>query len=101
MSVIVITKFPGDLAVFQKALAERSEEFVRVRDEAVGLGALHHCFAVGPDYVLVIDEWEREDQFGPFFGRPEMQQWIASVGADFSVPPETWVGEAIDSPDKF
>jgi len=63
-------------------------------------GALHHRFAVGDGYVVVIDEWESMDHFEKFFSNPDLQGFIATIGADPG-PPEMLIGEAVSSPDEF
>jgi hypothetical protein len=63
-------------------------------------GAIHHRFAIGDGYVVVIDEWESMGHFEKFFGNPELQEFIGSIGADPG-PPEMITGEAVSSPDEF
>ena len=101
MSVHIVAKIPGNVEVFQKSLVDRPEEFLEIARKGKAAGALHHYFGVGPDYVLVIDEWETPQQFEAFFTEPSMQEWVATVGADTSVPPEITVADAVDSPDRF
>lgn len=101
MSVTIITRFHGDTAKFRRDMVERAERYREIRDKAIEVGALHHSFAVADDYVLVIDEWETAEQSRDFFAQPWMQEHVASCGADLSVPPEIWAGEAVASPDKF
>jgi len=50
--------------------------------------------------VVLIDEWESVADFEQFFGQPDLQAFIGSVGAT-PVPPEITVGEAIASPDQY
>jgi hypothetical protein len=101
MSVIVTTKFSGDTNVFRKSLKERGDDYVEVTGRAREAGALHHQFAVGDGFVLVIDEWESAGAFEKFFSDPQLMTFIGSVGGDTSVAPETTFGESVDSPDKF
>ena len=42
MSVLIIGKFPGDTAVFNKALSERESELAGVAEEARRTGCIHH-----------------------------------------------------------
>ncbi|MEN2741622.1 hypothetical protein ABCS02_27880 [Microbacterium sp. X-17] len=101
MSVLIATKFTGDTATFTSSLTERAGEYREIADRAKAAGALHHQFAVGDGFVVIMDEWETQDAFRTFFADPELQGFIASVGGDASTPPQVLVGEKIDSPDKF
>jgi len=100
MSVVIIGKFQGDTAKFRQALVERAAEFEKIGQEGRAAGALHHRFAIGDGFVLVIDEWESVGQFQQFFGNPDLQAFIGSIGAD-PAPPELTVAEAVASPDEF
>jgi quinol monooxygenase YgiN len=81
MSVLIVGKFQGDTAKFQQALAERADEFARIGEHARTVGAIHHRFGVGDGFVVVVDEWDTVEQFQQFFADPQMQAFIASVGA--------------------
>ena len=100
MSVLVTIKLTGDSDAFQKALADRGSEFKEIGDRAQGVGAIHHRFGIGDGFVLVVDEWETAEQFQQFFGNPELQAFIGTVGGD-PTPPEITVSEAVSSPDEF
>lgn len=99
MSVLVVIKVPGDTDVFRKALVDRADEFAATGERAKAAGAIHHRFAVGDGFVVVVDEWETAEQFKAFFGDPALQQFIGEIGA--SGPPETLFSEAVSSPDEF
>jgi len=99
MSVLVIGKFPGDTAKFRASLTDRAGEYEKISQEARAAGALHHRFGVGEDYVVIIDEWETLEQFHQFFGNPELQAFIGSVGGQGA--PEMIVSEAVASADQF
>lgn len=101
MSVIVATKIFGDTSAFTKSLDERAEEYRDFSARGQEAGAIHHQFAIGDGFVLVIDEWESAAAFQKFFGDPEIQAFIGSVGGDPNKAPEITVGESVDSPDKF
>ncbi|MGH1524968.1 hypothetical protein ACRAWC_13395 [Leifsonia sp. L25] len=101
MSVLIATKFTGDTDAFTNSLSTRAAEYRDIADRARAAGALHHQFAVGDGFVVIMDEWETQDAFRTFFAAPELQSFIASVGGDTSAPPQVLAGEKIDSPDKF
>lgn len=101
MSVIIATKLSGDTSAFTKSLEERADEYRQWGERGRAAGAIHHQFAVGDGFVLVIDEWQSTEAFQKFFGDPEIQAFIGSVGGDPNVAPEITMGESIDSPDKY
>ncbi len=100
MSILAIAKFQGDTDKFRQALADRGEEFAKIADGARAVGAIHHRFGVGDGVVVVVDEWETAGHFERFFADPDLQAFIASVGAA-PVPPEITITEAVASPDQF
>ena len=100
MSVLVTVKFPGDTATFRQALADRAEEFAKLKESAMAAGGIHHRFGVGDGFVLVVDEWESPQQFERFFGDPSLQAFIGTLGAA-PVPPEITLTEAVASPDQY
>lgn len=100
MSVLVIAKFHGDTAMFRQSLADRGEEYAKFGAEARASGAIHHRFGIGDGIVIVEDEWETVGQFESFFAKPNLQAFIASVGAA-AEPPEITVTEAVASADQF
>lgn len=101
MSFIVTVKIPGDTNAFTKSLEERADEYREISGRGRERGAVHHQFAVGDGFILVVDEWESRAAFEEFFSDPELKTFIGSVGGDPNTPPEITVGEAIDSPDRF
>jgi len=101
MSVLVTAKVPADVDLFTKSVQERGEEFTAVAERGKAAGAIHHQFGVGPDFVLVVDEWDTVEHFEAFFTAPDLQAFVAEVGGDTSVPPEMTVTTSIDSADRF
>jgi hypothetical protein len=99
MSVLAVVKVPGDTATFQKALANRADEFEAIGNRAKSSGALHHRFGVGDGYVVAVDEWDSAEQFQGFFSDPALQEFIASIGG--AGEPEVTITEAVSSPDQF
>jgi hypothetical protein len=100
MSVLVVAKVRGDTATFQKALADRADEFAAISTRAREMGAIHHRFGIGDGFVLVVDEWETAESFQQFFGDPKMQEFMGTIGAE-PAPPEVTITEAIASSDDF
>jgi quinol monooxygenase YgiN len=100
MSVIVTLKFQGDVAKFRQATIDHADQYAKMSQDAKSSGGIHHRFAVGDDFVLVVDEWESAEQFGKFFANPDLQALVAASGAA-PQPPEITVAEAIGSPDEY
>ena len=101
MSYLITIKIRGDVDTFTRALSERGDEFAAVVAHSQPAGAIHHRFGVGDDFVLVVDEWKTVEGFQRFFGDAKMREFVASVGADISTPPEITVAKAIRSADEF
>lgn len=101
MSVIITTKVSGDTSAFLKSFEDRADEYRNWAKRGQEAGAIHHQFVIGDGFVLVIDEWESPAAFQKFFGDPEIQEFIGSVGGDPNVAPEITVGEPVDSPDRY
>jgi hypothetical protein len=100
MSVVIVSKFSGDTARFRQAVAEQAQQFEMFAERSKAGGAIHHRFAIGDGFVIVVDEWESVEQFQAFMADPELQAFIGTTGAAPS-PPETWIGEAIESADQY
>jgi len=99
VSVLVSIRIPADVAKFKQLLASDSDRFASIAEHAKAEGAIHHQFAAGDGYVLVVDEWESAGAFQRFFESPEIAQIMVDAGAQGE--PEVVVAEAIDSPDRF
>ena len=99
MSVIVTAKVPGDTDLFRKTLVERADDIIKISEQGRAAGCIHHQFAVGEGFVLVVDEWESPQQFEQFFSSPEIEAIIRDMGG--SGVPEITIGEAVASPDRF
>jgi hypothetical protein len=99
MSVLIIGRFPGDTAVFKKVLADRVDELVGVSEQARAAGAIHHRFAVGDGFIILVDEWASPQQFEQFFTRPDIQALVGEMGASGS--PDITIVEVVASPSDF
>ena len=99
MSVLIIGRFPGDTAAFKKVLTDRADELVGVSEQARAAGAIHHTFAVGDGFVILVDEWGSPQQFEQFFGRSDIQALVGEMGA--SGPPDITIVEVAASPSNF
>jgi hypothetical protein len=99
VSVLIVAKFPGDTAVFKKALADRPDELAGVASQARAVGGIHHRFGVGDGFVIIVDEWESPQHFEQFFAREDIQALVGAMGA--SGPPDITIAEAISSPDQY
>lgn len=72
----------------------------RIAGTARAAGGIHHRFGVGDGFVAVVDEWKSVEHFQQFFGSPELQAFIGSIGAA-PAPPEMIIAEAVASPDAY
>ena len=73
MSVVITLKFQGDVATFRQAIVEHADDFTKMAEEARGSGGgIHHRFAVGDGFVLVLDERESVEHFQKFFANPDL-----------------------------
>jgi hypothetical protein len=80
MSVLVVVKIQGDTATFSQALADRNDEFAKISEQARSAGGIHHRFGLGDGFVVLVDEWETAADFEQFFGQPDLQAFMGSVG---------------------
>jgi quinol monooxygenase YgiN len=101
MSVLVTLKVAGNTATFQDAVTNRADEFAEIGARSRAEGAIHHRFGVGDGFVVVVDEWETPEQFEKFFGNPELQAFIGTIGGDTTAAPEITITQAITSADEF
>jgi hypothetical protein len=99
MSVLVSARIAGDTAKFRQLMESDPDRFRQLAEQAKSAGAIHHRFAVGDGYVLVIDEWETAEAFQQFFQNPAIGAIIADAGG--TGQPDIVIAEAIESPDQF
>jgi hypothetical protein len=81
-------------------LVDRAGEFAKIAEQAQAAGGIHHRFGIGDGFVVIVDEWESVDHFMQFFGNPELQAFIGSVGAEAG-PPDLTFAEAVSTPDQY
>ena len=89
-------RVPGDTDKFRRFIADE-ERLRSISDRARAGGCLHHRFAIGDGYVLVVDEWESLEQFQQFFAG--LGDVLMDAGAQGE--PEMVVAEAISTADEF
>jgi hypothetical protein len=101
MSVIVIGRMTVDPANLKKLWREQSADFEAIAEAARTAGAMHHQWAIGSDYVVLIDEWPDAESFQKFFGsQDKIADLMASAGVQG--PPDFEILEAGSSaPDVF
>jgi len=82
MSVLMVMKVPGDVEKFEQFAAENSELFEKVAGEGKARGAAHHAFFAGDGEIVVVDEWDEEENFLDFFNSnediPPIMQQVAT-----------------------
>jgi heme-degrading monooxygenase HmoA len=102
MSVLVTVRIPGDADQFRSFVADsgNADRIKAIADDGRSRGAIHHQFAVGDGFVLVVDEWDRAEAFQEFFeGNEEIEAVVRDSGGQGQ--PEVTIAEALDTPDKF
>jgi heme-degrading monooxygenase HmoA len=102
MSVLVTVRFPGDTDKFRSfvADADNAARITAISQDGKSKGAIHHQFAVGDGFILVVDEWESPEAFQGFFeGNEEIEAVVRDSGGQGQ--PEVTIAEALDTPDKF
>jgi quinol monooxygenase YgiN len=99
MSVLVTVKVPADTAQFSQWVVSSADFLESTSATAREAGCLHHQFAVGDGFVLIVDEWTSAEAFTSFFDNPQIAEAMAASGAQGE--PEITIGEAVDSSDRF
>lgn len=98
MSVIITMRVPGDTDQFRRWVNDE-ERMAGFRERGQAAGALHHRFAVGEGFVLVVDEWESVDQYERFIGELQAEGVFAEAGAQGE--PQVTIAEAITTADQY
>jgi len=99
MSVLVTMKVSGDTDQFRQVMETQSDRVSGLADRARAAGCIHHQFAAGDGFVLVVDEWTTAEAFQSFISSDEIAAVMGDMGAQGE--PEITIAEAIDSPDRF
>jgi hypothetical protein len=99
MSVLVTMKVNGDTNQFRHVMETQADRISGLADRARGEGCIHHQFAVGDGFVVVVDEWETAEAFQSFISSPELVAVMGEMGAQGE--PEVTIAESIDSPDRY
>jgi heme-degrading monooxygenase HmoA len=100
MSVVVTIRVGGDTERFRSYVPDHGETLEAIAADAKANGCLHHRFAVGEGYILVVDEWETAESFQAFFdGNEAIAGVMRESGAQSE--PEISMAEAIDTADMF
>ena len=98
MSVLITQRVPGDTDQFRRFI-EDEERLAGYAERAKAAGAIHHRFAIGDGFVLVVDEWGSADQYERFIGELVAEGVFADAGARGE--PEVIVAEAVTTADQF
>ena len=100
MSVMVGMRIKVDPARFLEVANGNSGRLVGISDKAKTMGAVSHRFYGGDGEILVVDEWESEEQFLKFFSStPEIGEMMGEAGVSEQPTPLFW--SELDTPDKF
>ena len=98
MSVVVTVKFPvADVAKAIEGLHANASFFEEMVSITKGTGILSHRFVSGEGELMVIDEWEKAEQFQSFFAaNPKIGDVMGSIGMNGA--PKISVFESVDAP---
>jgi heme-degrading monooxygenase HmoA len=100
VSVLVTIRVDGDTDKFRSLMESEGDRVRSISEQGRAQGCLHHRFAIGDGFVVVIDEWETAEQFQGFFeGNEEIAAVMRDAGAQSA--PQVTVMEAISTPDQF
>jgi hypothetical protein len=103
MSVFMLLRIDVDPKKFEEYAAANPDRLKAISDQAVGHGLIAHRF-IGNDesgQTMVVDEWEKPEDFMAFFERvgPEVQALMGDMGVRGEPgAPEFW--RMLDSHDK-
>jgi hypothetical protein len=89
---------PGDTDKFRRWVEDEAR-MSEYRERGQAAGALHHRFAVGDGFVLVVDEWESVEQYERFIGELQAEGVFADAGAQGE--PQVTIAEAITTADQY
>jgi hypothetical protein len=100
MSHLITIKIPADTDAFRAYAAENGDTLQAIAEDGKAAGAIHHRFAIGDGFILVVDEWETAAGFQGFFeGNEKIAGVMEASGAQGE--PEVTVAEAISTADEF
>jgi heme-degrading monooxygenase HmoA len=100
MSVVVTGTFPGDTDAFRRFVVSGADVMRKISEDAKSKGAIHHRFAVGDGFVLLVDEWESAEAFQSFFqSNPDIPTVMQEAGARGE--PQFTIAEAVETADQF
>jgi heme-degrading monooxygenase HmoA len=103
MSVIMMLNVDVDPKKFEEFAAANPDRMSAISDRAVGRGLIAHRF-LGSDEngkTMVVDEWERPEDFQAFFEEvgPDIQALMGDMGVTSEPePPQFW--RVLESHDK-
>lgn len=100
MSVTMIMRVEVDVPTFNSYIEANGSVMEEISEDARSKGCIHHRFAVGDGFVLVIDEWESAEAFQSFF---EGNEAVAETmrGAGVRGEPVISIAEPVDAAGTF
>src|SRR3954468_23901635 len=102
MSVVVNVRVPADTDQFRSFVTDsaNADRLKSIADDGKAQGAIHHRCSIGDGFVLVVDEWERAEQFQGFFeGNEQIEALVREAGGQGA--PEVTFAELVETPDQF
>lgn len=100
MSVLVVMKLQVDRDAFERVANAHPDEMKAISERSKGAGAIHHAFFAGDGEVVIVDEWDKAENFQAFFEAegPNIGPLMAEAGAQ---PAEPKFYEKVDTTDVF
>lgn len=100
MSVTMVMRVEADIPTFNSYVEANAAVMDEISEDAKRQGCIHHRFAVGDGFVLVIDEWESAEAFQGFF---EGNEAIAETmrGAGVQGEPQISIAESVEAAGTF
>jgi heme-degrading monooxygenase HmoA len=103
MSVFMMLRIDVDPKTFEEYAAANPDQLKAISDQAVGHGLIAHRFLGNDDsgQTMVVDEWEKPEDFQAFFEKvgPDVQALMGDMGVTSPpVGPEFW--RILESHDK-
>lgn len=77
MAVVLIARFPGDVAELTRAYDEAHR---KIMDSGGAPGELRHHCAIDDDSLYLIGVWESEEHLRTRFASPQFEETLRSVG---------------------
>jgi hypothetical protein len=101
VSTIVIAKYRGDPARFERLVKSKEEDFIAVARARMSKGCISHRYAVSDGAVYVMDEWPSADSYNDRWETSQGWPHQIAMEAGLEEPPEITYLRVIPDPGAF